>query len=73
MEENRKCKVRVEELIISQEKYQREVAKWENQNKTLLVEIQRLKDITESSFKKYMPEHLGTKNMNPNCKASKSR
>jgi hypothetical protein len=42
----------VEELIISEEKYQREIAKHENKTQVLLGEIQRLKEIADGVGKK---------------------
>lgn len=51
-EESKRSKSRLEELIINEERYQREISKLENQTKLLQGEIQRLKEIADSSTRK---------------------
>lgn len=45
-EENKRMKTKTEEMIIGEEKYQREITKHENQFHILVSENQRLKDIS---------------------------
>lgn len=52
-EENKRMKAKIEELIIGEEKYQREITKHENQVHILVSENQRLKEISEGVGKRY--------------------
>ncbi len=51
-EESRKIKVRIEEYLLKEEQYQREITKLENQNQLVQSEVFRLKEVADSVSRK---------------------